>query len=135
MKLANRFTKFFLMIAMWGVVFLPIFACQAASDLASVWKGERQAPVAIYMPINTEGIVNFGTFFVYLLIIGGGIFALSIIMIGALKMYMASGNQDAYYGARHAFVAGIISFAVAIVAYFSLDQVLLIVRDLAMRMV
>ena len=135
MELVNKFSKLFLAIAIWGVLFLPIFACQAASGLASVWAEERQPPVTIYMPIHTEGLADFGIFFVYFLIMLAGFFALSIIMITFVKMYLASGNEDVHHRAQHSFVAGVISFVLAMVIYFSLDHVVVIVQDLAAKVV
>ena len=133
MKLVNKLNKLFFVLAVWGVLFLPLFACQASSGLASVWVEDSQAEVKLYMPIDTDGLANFGMFFVYLLLILGGMFALAIIMVGALKMFLASGNEDAHYGAQHTFIAGMVSFTVALVLYFSLDQVFIMLEKLALK--
>jgi len=132
MKLVCKFNKLFLVIVIWGILFLPIFVCQAASGVASVWAESRQSPV-VYMPIHTEGLFNLGIFFVYILAMLGGVFALSIMMISFVKIYLASGNEDVRRSAKHSFVAGAISFTLALVVYFSLDQVILIVQNLAAK--
>ncbi len=134
MKLVNLFAKFFVVIIAWGILFFPVFACSASSGLASVWAEDRHTSIKTYMPIHVEGLANPGVIFVNFSLILIGAFALMIIMIGGLKMFLADGNEDSYHSAKHSFVAGIVSFVLALVLYLSLDQVFGIVEELASRM-
>ncbi len=135
MKLANKFKYFLLPVFVWSILILPIFACKASSGLASVWEENSQSQVKMYMPIDFDGLTNMGIFFVYLLIVVGAMFAFSIIMIGSLKMFTASGNEDNYRGAKHSLIAGIISLLVSLILFFSLNSVIVIAKEIASKFV
>jgi heme/copper-type cytochrome/quinol oxidase subunit 2 len=83
------------------------------------------------MPIHTDGLAELWLFFVYLLVMIGGLFALLIMMISFVRIKLSSGNEDVNHGAQHSFVIGVISFVISMTIYFSLDQIIIVVKDLA----
>ncbi len=135
MKLVNKFKYFFIFVFTWSILFLSVFACNASSSLASVWSENNKSQVEMYMPIDFDGLANLGLFLVYLLIVLGAMFAFSIIMIGSLKMFTASGNEDNYRGAKHSLIAGIISLFVSLILFFSLNSVIVIAKEIASKVV
>jgi len=135
MKLVNKSKYIFIVVIVWNVFLLPTFFCSASSGLASVWAENGQSKITMYMPINFNGLNSLGIFFVYLLIVIGAMFAFSMIMIGSLKMSIASGNEDNYRGAKHSLIAGIISLFVSLILFFSLDTMIVIVKELTSRIV
>ncbi len=133
MKFFKKNNKIYIFL-LWGFLFFPFFSVWGASGLDAVWSEYRTPAAKIYFPIYTEGLADLALFFVYLLVIIGGIFALIVIMVGALNMFLSSGNEDVHHSAKHAFVAGIISFILAIILYFSLDRVFFVVKELASQL-
>jgi len=135
MKLVKTVDKILFCVIIWGILFSPIFACRASSGLESVWAEEKQENFKIVMPINTEGLAELGTFLIYVLVMFVTMFAFIIVFMGGVKLFLASGNEDVIGESRHALIAGIVSFVLAMVLFFSLDQVFSIVRELASKVV
>ena len=108
-------TKSLKRLNVWlGFFIFPFFVASASSDLDEIWSGVNKETTAIYFPIDFEGFSNFTKFFIYLLVIIGGIFALSSIMVGAIKMSLSSGNEDVHHGAQQSLIAGSVSLGFSI---------------------
>ncbi len=134
MKLVKIINKIVLFTIIWGILFSPVFVCWAGSGLNSVWAEDSKTSYSeIVMPINTDGLAEFGTFLVYIMVIFTVIFAFISIFIGGVKMHLASGNEDVKGEAHHTIVTGLISFVVALVLFFSLNQVFSMVEGLAAK--
>jgi len=128
MKLVKTVNKIVLFAIIWGGLLSPVFVCRAGSGLDSVWAENGQTSYTkIVMPINTEGLAEFATFLVYSLIILTAIFAFISLFIGGVKMFLASGNEDVKGEVQHRIIPGLVSFVLALVLFFSLNQVFSIV--------
>ncbi len=117
-------------------LFFPLLPIWAKSDLSQVWARSADSGQSLnYFSSDVVQWRGVAILLIYFMVAAIGMMAVSMIFVGYIKMFLASGNDDNHDSAHHSFVSGIVSLIVSVVVFAFLGQIIGMFEQLASKLV